>query len=198
MAPTFLMVRLTLGLILIRSASSKLHAPRTFVKSIDGYRIVPPQALQATAGAILLAEASLGALLLSGIHVQVGVFAAAVLFGIFAAAMLTSVVRGRLVDCGCRGASAPHTVVSPALIIGDLVLAGAALATAIIADRWQLVSRSVWTTLNASPLETVLCFLGGSVLVLSFDLAVVLAAVRREMNALLASGNYRIPVTGNE
>lgn len=151
-------LRLSLALLLATAAWQKLRAPATFAAAIGAYHLAPSWAAAPLAAVLLLAEIVTAGLLVMPSLPPYGALLAATLLALYAAAMAINLGRGRRdLDCGCGGPGMRRPV-SGALVLRNLVLAGAALPLLLpVADRglgWIDASTVLAATASAAALWT--------------------------------------------
>jgi hypothetical protein len=121
-----LALRAGLTLLLGGAAFAKLRDLRGFAAAVAGYRLLPGALAGPAAAGFVAAEIALA----------VGLWAApapaalgvAALLALYAGAIGVNLARGRRdIDCGCGGPLGRQTL-SPALVLRNLAVAGAALA----------------------------------------------------------------------
>jgi len=114
-------VGLLLAALLLAAAGLKLAAPRTSAAALATFGIRAPALQRAAWAAVVIAEVVLAAGVALGL--EPAAYAAAALMAVFAAAQGLALARGRRgAPCACFGA---RSTVSPAAVVGDLVLAAA-------------------------------------------------------------------------
>jgi hypothetical protein len=96
--------QLSLGLVFLLAVVPKLRAPRTFVRTVAEYRLVPFKLTRPLARGLIAVEAFLALALLSGALVQLSAPLALVTLAVFAAAVGINLRRNRKIPCGCFGA----------------------------------------------------------------------------------------------
>ncbi len=116
-----LIVRLSLGLIFLLSASMKLRNIPAFVQGVLNYRVLPSPVAQLFGGVLPFVELGTGILLLSGRLLLVSASLALLLLISFAIALGINAARGRTISCHCFGSSASNHVGWHSLI-RDLIL----------------------------------------------------------------------------
>ena len=100
--PLAMASRTLIGSVLLIAAFAKgRHGLRYFERAIQGYRILP-FGWTFAARALVVLEACIGALLVTGRWPEIVTVGAAALLGAFAAAMTLSLLHGGSGDCGCR------------------------------------------------------------------------------------------------
>jgi hypothetical protein len=125
-----LVVRAALALLFAGAAFHKLRDTATFREIVRAYRVVPPALLWASP-VVAAVEGGLALALLVPRWRALAALAAAVVLVAYAAAIAANVVRGRRdIECGC-GAPGTRQPLSGWLVGRNLVLALAAVATAL-------------------------------------------------------------------
>lgn len=118
-------VQVVVAVRLLAAGAGKVREPTATRITVARYRIVPVSLLVPTAVVLPVAELAIGALLLTGVTVQLAAFAAVVLHAAFAMAISVNLWRGRSFDCGCRGVGGGR-VIDWTLVLQNLVAAAAA------------------------------------------------------------------------
>jgi hypothetical protein len=122
-------VRGLIALVFAMAIVHKLRAPRDFLETVRGYALVPRTLAAWVAAPLLLGELAIAAgALLPAAQAQATALAI-VLLVVYAASISINLARGRrYIDCGCSGPAARQPL-SLWLVLRNLALAGAALAT---------------------------------------------------------------------
>lgn len=124
--------RVLLGAVFVASAASKLRtrgAFAAFVRSVDGFGLVPAARVRATAVAVVTAEAVIPVLLAVPVTGAGGFGLALVLLGVFTGAVTLALRRGVRAPCRCFGVSdtpAGARQVVRNLLLGTVAAAGLA------------------------------------------------------------------------
>ena len=132
MDPTLhLTLRAALALLFVWAASHKLRDVTGFQTALANYDLLPPRWIGPSS--ILLIGAELGVAV--GLWLPrlgaAAAFAAAGLLALYAEAIVINLVRGRPdIDCGCAG-PARRQAISAGLVLRNVALVGAALASAL-------------------------------------------------------------------
>jgi hypothetical protein len=117
-----------LALVFARSVAHKVAEFSFFSATLGEYRLLPPLFVGPTALTLTAAEAAGIALLIIPDTRTIGALLAMFLLSVYAGAMAINLRRGRFkIDCGCGG---PGQMISWALVIRNLLLAGAAFFVA--------------------------------------------------------------------
>lgn len=116
-----LALRFLIGFVLLTAALPKLVALSEFERAVSDYRLLPAVAVRPAAHAIPILEGLVGLGMLVGIYLEAFSLAASVLLLGFALAVATNLLKGRRIDCGCRGNATP-TQIGWAVVAVDLVL----------------------------------------------------------------------------
>ena len=74
-----------------------------FVKSLENYKLLPPESLNIVAIVIPWLELIIGIFLLLGIFVKESALMGSILITIFIAAIVIALARGLDIECGCFG-----------------------------------------------------------------------------------------------
>ncbi|MFQ5512924.1 MAG: MauE/DoxX family redox-associated membrane protein [Myxococcota bacterium] len=99
-----LVLRLALGLLLVRAATHKLAAPAAFHRALRGYRLLPEAWTVPAAAALVVAELTVATGLGFPATAAAATGAALGLLGLYSAAIAINLARGRRsIDCGCLG-----------------------------------------------------------------------------------------------
>jgi methylamine utilization protein MauE len=133
MDPTLpLIARVGLALLFVAAAVPKIRDGAAFRVAVAEYRLVPATLVAAAAAATIATELATAALLAVPASAAVGALVAAALLVVYAGAIAINLARGRRdIDCGCGfGGRQP---LGAWLVVRNLVLAGAALATPAVA-----------------------------------------------------------------
>lgn len=118
--------RVFIGLLLVWSSIPKLSARDEFEAAVRNYQLLPPKLVRPVARAVPSAELTLGmALAVGALTLPAAILAAAMLI-VFATAVAVNLARGRRIDCGCAGISAPREI-TWGLVARDIVLAALVL-----------------------------------------------------------------------
>jgi hypothetical protein len=120
------LVRLTVALIFVSSATAKLARPRAFAASVRDYELLPAPIAGPAAGVTVFLEAATAFMLLSGVGVEIGLALAGMLLILFAAVLARALRQDRGVDCGCLGSFVPLRLGWSSMVV-NLALAGLAL-----------------------------------------------------------------------
>ncbi len=177
-----LLLRLTLGGLLILAAITKLTDRAAFRTAVAEYKLLP-HALEAPfAAALPVVELLLGALLLAGLGTAIAAWAAVPVFLSFSIAIGVNMARGRELDCHCFGSVQsepigwPSLIRSSALVIASLIVAfgasafGAVDALLLDADGLPPASEIVPVVLLAFVIFDVIILLPEAIVTqLSFD-----------------------------
>jgi hypothetical protein len=126
-----LVLRAGLALLFAATALAKLRDLAGFAAAVAGYRLLPERLARAAALGFVAVELVLAAgLCVPALHAFASLGAAALLV-VYAAAIAWNLARGRRdIDCGCGGPFGRQTL-SEGLVLRNLVLAAAALASAL-------------------------------------------------------------------
>lgn len=121
-------IRLALAMLFAAAALAKLRQSRDFHATVLAYQLLPPRQAMGIAVILPWTEAAIALGLIAGF--SVAAYAAAGLLLVYALAMAVNLGRGRRnIDCGCG--AAPQAL-SIWLVVRNILLAGAALATLFI------------------------------------------------------------------
>ncbi|MCC6734802.1 MAG: methylamine utilization protein MauE [Bauldia sp.] len=124
------------ALVFARAAWHKLADFTGFTGFVADYRLVPEAQVKAVSTGLVAAEVAIPLLLLVPATQAMGAVLAILLLGTYALAMGINILRGRTrVECGCGGAP---TLLSPALLVRNAVLAAIAALVLVAAGRLQL------------------------------------------------------------
>jgi uncharacterized membrane protein YphA (DoxX/SURF4 family) len=120
-------VRLLLGFLFIYSGVIKIDDSGYFVKSLDNYKLLPPEFVNFSALLIPAIELIIGTFLLLGIFVKETALVADIMMIVFIAAIITAMARGLDIECGCFGTSDGTRVGLIKIIENFFLLTGCAL-----------------------------------------------------------------------
>jgi hypothetical protein len=134
--------RFILGFVLLTAAIPKMVDRHEFQRAVRNYALLPTGSVGLVAAWLPRLELVFGVALLLGAFVTPVATLSALMLLTFSAAVVANLVRGRRIDCGCRGSVAPREI-GWWLVVGDLALAGMAVFTAIAAPS-VLVIASGW------------------------------------------------------
>jgi len=127
-----LVARGLLGLLFVLSAVAKIKSGReSSAQVIRGYRLVPEPLVGVLVFALPAVELVIGACLLTGVAITAAAWGAAVLLGAFTIAAAVVLARGERTGCGCFGRYFEQ-LISPKVVVRNLVLVGLALLVAVI------------------------------------------------------------------
>jgi uncharacterized membrane protein YphA (DoxX/SURF4 family) len=130
-----LMVNLSLGLMFAISSTAKLGSPKRFMEGVANYGLVPQPFVSTFAIFVIVTEAVLSVLHLTGRLVAAPL--ALSLLCMFFAAVSTNLIRKRAVPCHCFGSGSAEMISSRSLI---------RLALAISGECFLLVQGGDWLT----------------------------------------------------
>lgn len=124
-------IRGLIALVFAIACVHKLRAPRDFLETVRGYALVPRSLAAWVAVPLLVGELAIaGGALVPALQAQATALAIVVLI-VYAASISINLARGRrYIDCGCSGPAARQPL-SGWLVLRNVGLAGAALATFI-------------------------------------------------------------------
>jgi uncharacterized membrane protein YphA (DoxX/SURF4 family) len=109
-ASAVLGLRLLLGLIFLRAGLSKIWNRAAFTQAVQSYRLAPARVSRWIGRWLPMLEATLGILLVLGIEQRLTGWTVSGLLMLFGAAVSVNLVRGRAIDCGCSGGTAPKSI----------------------------------------------------------------------------------------
>jgi len=162
--------RFALVILFLSAGLAKLTAPQEFARAVRNYDLLPARRVGTVATWLPRLELLAALLLALGVLTTL---AAAVLAGLllaFTAAVAVSLLRGRQLDCGCFGSTAPRRI-TWATVARNLVLAAmAALVVAWSPDALSLLP--AWSAAAERPVAT-----GDAVAVLATSTAAVAGAL---------------------
>jgi uncharacterized membrane protein YphA (DoxX/SURF4 family) len=130
-----LVLRTSLGVLLVVSGNSKLRTIRSFVLTVMEYRILPPTAAASFGRLLPLAEITCGCLLLAGALERPASTGASALFLAFAVGVGVNLARGRAIDCGCFGSRARP--IGWRVLVQDVLLLSGAGALSVFSSGWS-------------------------------------------------------------
>jgi len=123
-------IRFLLAFVFITASLPKLAAPDDFRRAVRNYQLLPFSLVRPVASWLPRLELAVGVALLSGFATRVAAsVAASALFG-FCAAVSVNLRRGRTIDCGCFGGSAPRQITWH-LVATDVALGACSVAIAV-------------------------------------------------------------------
>jgi uncharacterized membrane protein YphA (DoxX/SURF4 family) len=102
--------RLLLGLIFLRAGLSKMWNRAAFTQAVQSYRLAPARVSRWIGRWLPMLEAALGILLVLGIEQRLTGWTVSGLLTLLGAAVSVNLVRGRAIDCGCTGGTAPKSI----------------------------------------------------------------------------------------
>jgi uncharacterized membrane protein YphA (DoxX/SURF4 family) len=100
-----IVVRVTLGVILVAAGVLKAGSGEAMAESIANYRLLPAAGAQILAVMLPWTEIVVGLLLVLGLWVRAAAGVSTGLFGMFSVAVLSALMRGLDIACGCFGSS---------------------------------------------------------------------------------------------
>lgn len=98
-----LVSQISLGIVFLVSAYFKVRQPKTFVRQVVAYNILPSQPAYIFGFILIPLETYVALSLLTGVTAELALLAAGFLLLIFLAAVVMNVWRGRAISCGCFG-----------------------------------------------------------------------------------------------
>ena len=122
--------RYVVAFVLLSAAIPKLADRRAFERAVWNYKLLPEKTVPAFASWLPRVELALAIALLVGLAAPIFALLATLLLLGFAGAIGTNLIRGREIDCGCRGSVTARRI-GWGLVIGDIALATLALFAAI-------------------------------------------------------------------
>lgn len=131
-------LRFLLAFVFLAASIPKLAAPDDFRHAVVGYALVPNRFAEPIAFWLPRVELVLAGALFAGVALPVAVLVAAALLVATAAVIAVNLARGRTIDCGCFGHSAPRQI-SWSLVVQDVGLAVAGGLVAIHPAGFQLI-----------------------------------------------------------
>ncbi|MDP9342043.1 MAG: DoxX family protein [Actinomycetota bacterium] len=102
--------RLLLGLIFLRVGLAKMGNRTAFTRAVQSYRLAPAPLSEWIGRWLPILETALGVLLVLGIEQRLTGWTVTGLLILFGAAVSVNLVRGRAIDCGCSGGTAPKSI----------------------------------------------------------------------------------------
>ena len=133
-----LLLRLTLGGLLVLAAVTKLTDRAAFQAAVAEYQLLPHALERPFAFLLPIVELTLGVLLLAGLGTAAAAWVAVPVFMSFSIAIGVNMARGRDVDCHCFGSVQsepigwPALMRSSALVVASLIVALGASAFAAV------------------------------------------------------------------
>lgn len=140
--------RYVLGFVLLAAAIPKLADRREFERAVRNYRLLPDGMAPVVATWLPRLELVCALALLLGVAVAVFAGLAALLLGTLAVAIAVNLVRGRSIECGCRGSIAPKRI-GWGLVVGDVAL-GLLAVLVVLRDPGALALTASETVVSAS------------------------------------------------
>jgi hypothetical protein len=144
--------RFVVGLVFLTAAVPKLLGKAEFERAVGSYGLLPARLVRPMAHSLPLLELGLGVGLLGGLFVMPLELLASALLIAFSVAVAANLVRGRDIDCGCRGTVSPRHI-GWGLVASDVALANAGIIAALV-HPGVLVVDSVAGPVSASSLRT--------------------------------------------
>ena len=114
--------RFLLGLVFLSASVPKLFEGGEFREALANYGLLPAGLVDPVARWLPRVELVAGGALLGGIAQSLVAAIAAFLLAVFAVAVAANLIRGRSIDCGCRGSASPRRI-GWGLVGRDLALA---------------------------------------------------------------------------
>jgi len=136
-----LVLRAALAVLFAAAAVHKLRDVDGFRRALEGYELLPPLWAVPAGGILVAVELGIAVgLWMPRVQAAAGIAAAGLLL-LYAAAIAVNLLRGRRdIECGCFG-PARRRPISAALVVRNIILAGAALASGLPAEprplRWM-------------------------------------------------------------
>ena len=124
-------IRFVLGLVLVTASFPKLADQDDFRRALRNYQLLPFSLVRPVARWLPRLELLVGGLLVGGLATRVVASISAIAFFAFSSAVAINLARGRKIECGCFGGSAPRRI-TWRLVCQDLTLAAGAVA--LVAD----------------------------------------------------------------
>ena len=115
-------LRILLGLIFLFAGAMKLKDPESLVKSIEAYRLLPPEVVPWVASSLPIFELIVGLFLVTGWRWRVGALSACFLLLIFLVALVSALIRGISIECSCFGTIAFLGVTPEAMLVRNSLL----------------------------------------------------------------------------
>jgi uncharacterized membrane protein YphA (DoxX/SURF4 family) len=170
--------RFVVAFLLLIAAVPKLTDVGHFEQAVSGYGLLPTGAVSWVATWLPRLELLCAVALLVGIFVLPVALVAAALLTVFAFGVGVNLLRGRDIDCGCRGGIAPRKI-GWGLVAGDLVLAGMSAVAGVINPSVLVIDGG----LSGSHVSAL-----GS----SDGVAIISLAISVVLGQLLISGAFRV------
>ncbi|WP_162802735.1 MauE/DoxX family redox-associated membrane protein [Ornithinimicrobium avium] len=126
-ATLILVVRLSVGTLLLIALVGKVLDLRGAIKQLSAYRLLPARTSKTALAILLATELTLGTLLIMGYRESLTMVLTGLTFASFAAVMYVTLKRGLVVECGCMGRLSSSQVSWP-LILRNVVIAVALIA----------------------------------------------------------------------
>ncbi|HSZ54756.1 MAG TPA: MauE/DoxX family redox-associated membrane protein [Tepidisphaeraceae bacterium] len=103
MKTILLVLRLSLGALLLYGGLAKFKSPYEFLAAVNAYAMTTPATSLLIAAVLPWLEMVLGVCLIGGVLVQGAMFLTVLLFALFTVATSSAWLRGLPIDCGCFG-----------------------------------------------------------------------------------------------
>jgi Methylamine utilisation protein MauE len=123
-------VELSLGIVFLLAAITKVRHPSAFVRTVARYRLVPGRMTRATAFLLIATEAFLAFAFLTGWTTEIALPLAAAVLVVFSIAAAVNLRRGRRIPCGCFGGETEH--ISARSLVRLAMLMAAVLALEVV------------------------------------------------------------------
>lgn len=125
--------RFVLAFVFLSAAIPKLLRPFEFERAVENYRLLPSRLVRPLANWLPRLELVGALAVLVGVAVAPIALVMAVLLVGFATAIGINLARGRSIDCGCFNSTVPRKI-RWRLVVGDIVLASAAVLVAVVPE----------------------------------------------------------------
>ncbi len=117
--------RLSVGVLFVYAAATKLPDMAAFAVDVANYRVVPPALVPLAAAALVGVELVAGTALVVGLWARPAAILASLMLALFAAALAQALLRGIDLECGCFGVPGRATWLTVLRDAGFLVPASA-------------------------------------------------------------------------
>lgn len=162
--------RYVVAFVLLFAAIPKLADRREFERAVRNYRLLPERIVPAFAAWLPRTELVIAVALLLGLAAPIFAFLAAMLLLAFGSAVGINLIRGREIDCGCRGSVTARRI-GWSLVFGDVALAALALFAAVRDPGALAVYSTASATTSLSVADALALLALAAVVVLGWQIA---------------------------
>lgn len=189
--PLSLACRFLLAFTFLAASVPKLIAPDDFHRAVVGYGVVPPRLAAHVAVWLPRLELGVGLALFVGIALPIAALVTAAMLISMTAVVAFNLARGRTIDCGCFGRSAPRRI-SWNLVVQNLFLMLAAGLIAVHPAGFQFIDLGLAAS-RASPSDTIALGLAASAAVVAAGLVGPMGRGRRALGAAIVTTSELSP-----